>query len=61
VSPYKSKAQAAKFHEMLGRGEISKATVDEFDNASRGLKLPTRIKPKPRPPAPKPRAKPRGK
>jgi hypothetical protein len=54
VSPYKSKAQAGKFHEMLKRGEISKATVDEFDKASKGMRLPARVKPKP----PKPRARP---
>lgn len=40
--PYKSQAQAGKFHEMLKRGEISKKTVDEFDAASKGLKLPKR-------------------
>lgn len=44
--PYKSKAQAAKFHEMLKRGEISKKTVDEFDKASKGMKLPERTAPK---------------
>lgn len=46
--PYKSQAQAGKFHEMLKRGEISKKVVDEFDNASRGLKLPKRATPKKR-------------
>jgi hypothetical protein len=42
--PYKSLAQAGKFHEMLKRGQISKKTVDEFDHASKGMKLPKRVK-----------------
>lgn len=44
--PYKSQAQAGKFHEMLKRGEISAKVVKEFDTASKGLKLPKRVKPK---------------
>lgn len=44
MSPYKSLAQAAKFHEMLKRGEISAKTVKEFDTASKGLKLPKHVK-----------------
>lgn len=44
--PYKSKAQQAKFHSMLKEGKISKKTVDEFDKASKGKKLPERITPK---------------
>ena len=40
--PYKSQAQAGKFHEMLKRGEISAATVKEWDQASKGKKLPKR-------------------
>lgn len=44
--PYKSEAQRKKFHAMLQRGEISKKTVNEFDTASKGLKLPKRAKPK---------------
>lgn len=38
--PYKSKAQQRKFHAMAERGEISKKTVEEFDKASKGKKLP---------------------
>ena len=38
--PYKSEAQRRKFHAMAARGEISKATVAEFDRASKGKKLP---------------------
>lgn len=44
--PYKSDAQRRKFHAMLERGEIKKSTVDEFDKASKGKKLPERVKPK---------------
>jgi hypothetical protein len=44
--PYKSEAQRAKFHELLKQGKITKATVDEYDKASKGKKLPKRVKPK---------------
>lgn len=44
--PYKSQAQAGKFHELLKEGKISQATVDEFDHASKGMKLPERVAPK---------------
>lgn len=42
--PYVSRKQAGKFHEMEKEGTISKATVDEWDKASRGKKLPERAK-----------------
>jgi hypothetical protein len=42
MSPYKSDAQRRKFHAMLDRGEISAATVHEFDEASKGMNLPAR-------------------
>ncbi len=41
--PYKSKAQAAKFHEMEKEGKISPKTVKEFDKASKGKKLPETV------------------
>jgi hypothetical protein len=41
--PYKSRAQAGKFHEMLKRGQLSKKVVDEWDSASKGLKLPYKV------------------
>ena len=41
--PYKSDAQRKKFHVMLSKGEVSKSTVDEYDKASKGKKLPTRV------------------
>lgn len=44
--PYKSALQRRKFHAMLAKGEIDKATVDEFDQASKGKKLPEKVKPK---------------
>ena len=45
--PYKSEAQRKKFHAMEKRGEISHATVAEWDAASKGKKLPKRLKKKP--------------
>lgn len=48
--PYKSDAQRKKFHEMAGRGEISKDVVAKFDSESKGMKLPERVTP---PKAPK--------
>lgn len=41
--PYSSDAQRRKFHAMLARGEIKKSTVDEFDEASKGMNLPERV------------------
>jgi hypothetical protein len=38
--PFKSASQRRKFHAMLSRGEISRATVAHWDKASRGKKLP---------------------
>lgn len=48
MSPYKSDAQRRKFHAMLERHEISKKTVDEFDRASKGKRLPEKVKRRPR-------------
>lgn len=44
--PYKSAAQRAKFHILEKQGKISPAVVQEFDRASKGKKLPKRVKPK---------------
>jgi len=41
--PYVSDAQRKKFHAMENRGEISHATVHEFDEASKGKKLPEHV------------------
>lgn len=40
--PYKSQAQRKKFHAMEARGEISNSAVKEWDDASKGKKLPKR-------------------
>ena len=47
--PYKSKAQARKFHAMEKRGEISSSTVNEFDKATDFTHLPERKKPSRKP------------
>jgi len=44
--PYKSEAQRRAMHAKAERGEIVKETVAEFDKASKGKKLPERVKPK---------------
>lgn len=44
--PYVSDAQRRYFHAAQQRGEISAKTVKEFDQASKGKKLPERVKPK---------------
>jgi len=44
--PYKSKAQQKKFHAMEKKGEISSKVVKEFDKASKGKKLPEKVKKK---------------
>lgn len=44
--PYKSEAQRKFFHAAEKRGEISKATVSEYDKASKGKKLPQKVKKK---------------
>jgi len=42
--PYASKKQQRKFHAMEARGEISHSTVEEWDKASKGKKLPEKKK-----------------
>lgn len=44
--PYLSNSQRRLFHAKEARGEISPSTVNEFDQASKGMKLPERIGPK---------------
>ena len=41
--PYKSDAQRKKFHVLEAQGKISKKVVDEFDQASKGMKLPAKV------------------
>ena len=38
--PYVSQAQRGKFHILEKQGKISPSVVEEFDQASKGLKLP---------------------
>lgn len=42
--PYQSRAQQRKFHALLREGKIDAETVKEFDDVSKGLKLPDRVK-----------------
>ena len=42
--PYKSEAQRRAFHAKAARGEIDPKVVEEFDRASKGKKLPERVK-----------------
>lgn len=41
--PYKSDSQRRYFHAAEERGEISKDTVHEFDEASMGKSLPEKV------------------
>lgn len=41
--PYKSRAQQRKFYAMLGRGEISRRVVEEYDRSTKE-RLPERVK-----------------
>jgi len=41
--PYKSDSQRRYFHAAEERGDISKSTVHEFDEASKGKDLPEKI------------------
>ena len=43
TKPYVSNAQRGKFHAMEERGEINPKVVKEFDQASKGKKLPEHI------------------
>jgi len=44
--PFKSKSQRRKFYAMMNKGEISKKTVDEWETATKGKKLPEKVKKK---------------
>lgn len=44
--PYKSDKQRKFFHAAESRGEISPKVVAEFDKASKGKKLPEKVKKK---------------
>ena len=42
--PYKSDAQRRLFHAKEAKGEISSKVVAEYDKASKGKKLPEKVK-----------------
>lgn len=42
--PYKSQDQRKFMNAAAARGEIKKSTVDEFNKASKGMKLPPKVK-----------------
>ena len=44
--PFKSKAQRRKFYAMAERGEISKATVAEYEKKTGKKRLPERVRKK---------------
>lgn len=44
--PYKSQAQMGKMHVLEKQGKISPSVVNEFDKASKGKKLPKKLKKK---------------
>lgn len=44
--PFKSKSQMRKFGQLLNEGKITKTTFDEWAGASKGKKLPEKVKPK---------------
>lgn len=44
--PFKSEAQRKKMNELASQGKIKQSVVDEFNTASKGMKLPERITPK---------------
>lgn len=44
--PFKSKAQRRKFYAMADRGEISKKTVEKWEEHTKDKNLPKRVKKK---------------
>ena len=43
--PFRSEAQRKKFGELVKQGKMSKATFDEWNNATGKAKLPDRVGP----------------
>lgn len=41
--PFKSEAQRKFMNAAANRGDIKQSTVDEFNKASRGMKLPKKL------------------
>lgn len=50
--PYESKKQEAFFHTPAGEAKVGKKNVQEFDEASKGMKLPEKAPAPPVPQAP---------
>jgi hypothetical protein len=46
IIPFKSESQRKAMNAKASRGEISKKVINEFNSASKGLKLPQKIKKK---------------
>lgn len=44
--PFKSDAQRKAMNAKANRGEISKKVINEFNESSKGLKLPKKVKKK---------------
>lgn len=44
--PYASDKQRKFFHAAEARREIKKSVVEEYDQASKGKRLPAKVKPK---------------
>jgi len=44
--PFKSKAQRRKFYALKDKGKMSQATIDEWEKATKGKRLPERVKKK---------------
>lgn len=42
--PFKSEAQRKFMNAAANRGEIKKSVVDEYNQASKGMKLPNKVK-----------------
>jgi hypothetical protein len=43
MPPYKSDSQRRYFHYAESKGQISPKVVNEFDEASKGMKLPEKV------------------
>jgi len=41
--PFKSEAQRRRLHQLADEGKFDKDKLKEFDEASKGMKLPERI------------------
>ena len=44
--PFKSEAQRRKFYALKKKGKMSQATIDRWEEETKGKKLPKRVKKK---------------